>query len=69
LDGKCCKYSSKTATKRIYFRIRIIKYLLFTISPNNRFTQKLKSLLVTYPAVDIRAIGFPDDWGSDPLWR
>jgi abortive infection bacteriophage resistance protein len=55
--------------KRIYYRICIIKYLLFTISPNNRFTQKLKSLLAAYPTIDVKAMGFPADWHTEPLWQ
>ena len=61
--------SLETNPKRIYFRICIIKYLLFTVSPNNRFTQKLKSLLAEYPTIDIRAMGFPTDWQNEPLWK
>jgi len=61
--------STKTDAKRIYYRICIIKYLLFTVSPNNRFTQKLKSLLAEYPTVDIRAMSFPADWENEPLWK
>ncbi len=61
--------STKTDAKRIYYRICIIKYLLFTVSPNNRFTEKLKSLLAEYPTVDIRAMGFPADWHTEPLWK
>jgi abortive infection bacteriophage resistance protein len=55
--------------KRIYYRICMIKYLLFTVSPNNRFTQKLKSLLAAYPTVDVKAMGFPDNWENEPLWK
>jgi len=58
-----------TDMRRIYFRICIIKYLLFTVSPNNTFTQKLLSLLADYPTIDIRAMGFPVDWQSEPLWK
>ena len=61
--------STKTNSKRIYYRICIIKHLLFTVSPNNRFTQKLKSLLSEYPTIDVRAMGFPADWESEPLWK
>jgi len=58
-----------TDMKRIYFRICIIKYLLFSVSPNNRFTQKLKSLLAEFPTIDIRAMGFPANWQNEPLWQ
>ncbi|GHT19170.1 hypothetical protein AGMMS4957_02830 [Bacteroidia bacterium] len=66
---------SKTSTiiqsdkKRIYYRICIIKYLLFSVSPHNTFAEKLKSLLVEYPTVDERAMGFPADWENEPLWK
>jgi len=59
----------KTDAKRIYYRICIIKYILFTVSPNNRFTKKLKSLLAEYPTVDVCAMGFPVDWENEPLWK
>jgi abortive infection bacteriophage resistance protein len=61
--------STKTDAKRVYYRICIIKYLLFTVSPNNRFALKLKSLLAEYPTIDIRAMSFPADWENEPLWK
>ncbi|MDR3132626.1 MAG: Abi family protein [Prevotellaceae bacterium] len=61
--------TSSTDPKRVYFRICIIKYLLFTVSPNNSFTQKLKSLLAEYPSIDVRAMGFPVNWQNAPLWQ
>jgi abortive infection bacteriophage resistance protein len=61
--------SSTTDMKRIYYRICMIKYLLFTVSPNNRFTQKLKSLLAEYPTIDVKAMGFPAAWQSESLWQ
>jgi len=60
---------SKTDAKRIYYRVCIIKYLLFTVSPNNRFKQKLEFLLANHPTVDIRAMGFPADWKNEPFWK
>jgi abortive infection bacteriophage resistance protein len=59
---------TSTDMKRIYYRICIIKYLLFTVSPNNTFTQKLKSLLAEFPTIDTRAMGFPAAWQAEPLW-
>jgi len=61
--------STATDPKRIYYRICIIKYLLFTVSPNNHFTEKLKLLLAEYPTVDVRAMGFPVNWESELLWK
>ena len=61
--------NSTTDVKRIYYRICIIKYLLFTVSPDNKFTQKLKLLLAEYPTIDIKAMGFPAGWHNEPLWQ
>ena len=55
--------------KRVYFRLCIIKYLLFTVSPHSTFTQKIKSLLADYPTVDVKAMGFPENWQDEPLWQ
>jgi abortive infection bacteriophage resistance protein len=55
--------------KRIYFRICIIKYLLFSVSPNSRFGEKLKALLAKFPTIDVRAMGFPSNWQNEPLWH
>jgi abortive infection bacteriophage resistance protein len=61
--------STKTDMKRVYYRICMIKYFLSSVSPNNTFAEKLKSLIAQYPTIDIKAMGFPADWYSDPLWN
>jgi abortive infection bacteriophage resistance protein len=60
--------SSTANMKRIYYRICMIKYLLFSVSPYNTFTEKLKSLLAQYPSIDTNAMGFPKNWQEEPLW-
>lgn len=60
--------NSTTDMKRVYYRICIIKYLLFTVSQNNTFTEKLSSLLAEFHTVDIQAMGFPVNWQTEPLW-
>ncbi len=46
-----------------------MQYLLQTISPKNRFQERLEKMLEDYPNVDTRAMGFPDDWRDEPLWN
>jgi Abortive infection bacteriophage resistance protein len=60
--------TSKTDIKRVYIRICMIKYLLCSVSPMNKFTDKIKGLIAEYPNIDIRAMGFPADWEAEPLW-
>ncbi|MDH6305712.1 abortive infection bacteriophage resistance protein [Parabacteroides sp. PF5-5] len=47
----------------------MIKYLLFTVSPQNSFTDKIKELITKYPTIDTQAMGFPSDWENAPIWK
>ena len=55
-------------TKRVYYVLSIILYLLQTVNPNNTFAIRFKELLSKYPSVDVAAMGFPNDWQSQDLW-
>lgn len=52
-----------------YYSLSIIKFLLQTINPSNRFGIKLRLLFAAYPNVDPRAMGFPANWEDEPLWK
>ncbi|MDE7375643.1 MAG: Abi family protein, partial [Muribaculaceae bacterium] len=54
---------------RIYFNLCIVKYFINIISPNNQMTLRLKELLSDYPEIDTKAMGFPNGWEEEPLWR
>lgn len=60
--------ASKTDFRRVYCRICMVKYFLFTVSPYNSFTQKLKNLIMAFPTVDPGAMGFPANWEAEPIW-
>ncbi len=55
-------------TQKIYIHLCIMKYMLNTISPENLFSENLKKLFENYPSVDKHALGFINDWQSEPLW-
>ena len=55
--------------KKIYFTLCIIKYFINIIVPNNDMTNKLRDLLIEYPEIDIRAMGFPQNWQDEDLWK
>ena len=59
----------QTDSLRVYYNICIIKYFLDIISPNNDMFQKIKTLFANYPEKDLNALGFPQGWESEPLWR
>ena len=53
---------------RIYFNLCIIKYFLDIISPQNDMRDKMLRLLSDYPSIDLKAMGFPQDWQEEALW-
>ena len=60
--------TSNASSKRIFFNICIIKWFIDIVSPNNDMLEHLQSLLAQFPMVDIRAMGFPQNWQDEPLW-
>ncbi|MDE6402700.1 MAG: Abi family protein [Muribaculaceae bacterium] len=56
-------------TKRVYYIMSIILYLLQSVNPHNNFASRFKSLIAKYPDVDVSAMGFPANWESEALWR
>lgn len=57
-----------TDPMRIYFDLCIIKFFLNIISPDNDMKDKLRQLLSQFSGIDLRVMGFPDDWESEPVW-
>ena len=64
-----CFEGRTTDSLRVYYNICIIKYFLNIISPNNDLFQKIKTLFANYPEIDLNALGFPQGWESEPLWK
>jgi abortive infection bacteriophage resistance protein len=56
------------SNRRMYYILSMIVYVLKNINPNHTFRQRLNNLLAKYPNVDTRAMGFPIEWQTEPLW-
>jgi len=56
-------------TKRIYYILSILLYLLQSVNPQNTFVLRFNALLAKYPMVNVAAMGFPYDWKSETLWQ
>jgi abortive infection bacteriophage resistance protein len=52
----------------LYIHACCMKYLLNVTSPGNQYHHEMEHLLSKYPSVDLRALGFPDNWKTEPLW-
>ncbi len=56
-------------TDRIYYVMSMILYFLQNINPQNTFVRRIKELLREYSHIDVRAMGFPNGWETEPLWQ
>ena len=61
--------ASTTLQTKLYAQLCYLAYLQDATHPNNDFKQQLKSLLQAHPNVDVAAMGFPNNWENEPLWR
>ena len=57
------------ARNRSYFNLSIIKYLINAINPTNTMRSRMFALQEKYPTIDFHAMGFPDDWIEQPVWK
>ena len=55
--------------QKVFFSLCIIKYFLNIISPKNDMTVKLKTLITAFPEIDTAAMGFPQGWNNEPVWK
>lgn len=58
-----------TDKDKLYFILSIIIYFLRTVNPLTTFVTRIKELLKHYPMIDASAMGFPENWEQEPLWR
>lgn len=61
--------NTNIARNRLYAILCCIIYWLNAITPHNTLAKDFSNLLVAYPTVDPVAMGFPQNWQSEPLWK
>ena len=61
--------NTSVASNRLYAILCCLIYWSNAISSNNTLAKDFKELLDAYPNVDAKAMGFPENWRSEPLWK
>lgn len=54
---------------RVFPVLCILNHLMRQVSPNTSWDKRLHELLADFPEVDLRAMGFPQNWQQDPFWQ
>jgi len=53
---------------RIFAILTILRFLLRFVAPTSNWDGRFSKLLLEYPEVSIKAMGFPNDWEQSPIW-
>lgn len=57
-------------SRKIYFTLCVLKYLVNVIKPDNNFALRLVNLIDSFKTVRTESeMGFPSGWKDDPFWR
>ena len=54
---------------KLYAQFCYLAYLEQSINPNSAFRKEIPSLLKNMPKRTLKAMGFPENWESEPLWN
>lgn len=55
---------------KIFFALSVIEYILTCIGEDEiDFKSKIKALLKKYPKVNVKSMGFIDNWEENSIWR
>lgn len=57
------------AHNRMFPVLCILNHLMRQVSPHTSWDTRLHELLAEFPEVNLRAMGFPQDWQQDPFWQ
>jgi hypothetical protein len=52
-----------------YYIISMLVYLMNRIKYENDVVERFKALLTKYPNIAPKAMGFPENWENESLWK
>lgn len=61
--------SKQVPSMKLYALLSAILYLEQSISVNSSVKERLLALLAILPRGRLKAMGFPEDWQKQDLWR
>jgi abortive infection bacteriophage resistance protein len=49
--------------------LTILRYLLEKVAPTSKWENRFRDLLIRYPEIQIKNMGFPDNWEDCTIWK
>lgn len=57
-----------SSNDKLFFALSVIEFILESIGEELEFKEQIKTLLKEYPSIDLKAMGFVDDWENLAIW-
>lgn len=54
---------------KLYHQLCALLYMEQTITPSTNLKNSIIKLLAEHPTMDLHAMGFPNGWENEPLWK
>lgn len=60
----------KAKRSKIYYFLCILIYMMQTVNPSSKFTNRIKDLLTEYKELNrLHEMGFPENWTNEDIWK
>lgn len=69
LSGKWIGNARFIRQQKLYAQLCVLAYMEQMISPNCDFAKDIINLIHRHPEIDVKAMGFPNGWENEPLWK
>lgn len=62
------KWDTSRNNHKVYCILSILSYILNVVAPNSSWKNRFINLLHNYPNIDLRRMGFPENWDINSFW-
>jgi abortive infection bacteriophage resistance protein len=63
------KGNTRFLNDKVFFALSVIVYILDAIGEELDFRNNILELVVAHPTIDLKAMGFPEEWQNFGLWQ
>jgi abortive infection bacteriophage resistance protein len=67
-SGKWLVSPKQVQRGKMYYFLCMLNYILQSVNPKSSFTKRLKELIIEYKP-RISAMGFPENWENEEIWK
>lgn len=67
--NKTWKTPFSIQNNRVFAVLSVIRFLIYIIIPASKWDERFKDLLVDFPEIPLKDMGFPQNWDEHEVWK